>query len=171
MLNQIKGLIKVVGILVLTTFTNQALANWQFGVDVLSVKSDNQKKVNALVGVVGYQFKLSDKLSIIPELSLGSGIKKRSTNEGKLKLTYYMETAVRGRYQLSDKLFVIAGPIVNKTRYKFKNKGVSNERNGKWRLGFNGGIGYQFGTALSFETSYSKTKDNSIWQAGLRYKF
>jgi len=174
MSNKLSRLIKLTSIIFLASISYNATAEWHYGLDVLTVKSDNSKKVNALVGVAGYQFKLSNKLVIIPEISIGTGVKKRHINKEekkKLKLTYYFSGAIRGRYQVTDKFFVVAGPLMNKARFKITQGEITKERNGKWRLGFNAGVGYQLSSTLSAELSYGKTKDTNIWQAGLRYSF
>ncbi|MFT5759002.1 MAG: outer membrane protein assembly factor BamA [Alteromonadaceae bacterium] len=175
MSNKVSKLIRLISLIFLGSVTHTAAANWQFGADVLRVASDKTKAVNVLVGVAGYQFKLSDKFSIQSDLSLGTGVKKRNVSgegsKNKLKLTYYLSVSTLGRYQVTDNFFVVAGVIANKSRYKKTTKSGSTERNGKWRFGLNGGVGYQLNSAFSIGLSYGKTKDNAIWQAGLRYKF
>ena len=168
-----KQLVKVACVIGLWLVTGSAMANWQTGADILAIKSDNHKRVNAFAGVVGYQFNVSEKFAIVPEFTLGAGIKKRREkgSEQTLKLSRYMAGSLNARYKVSPKMYIFGGPTVDKVRYRVKHKTNGKHREGKWRAGLKAGFGYQISSAIAAELSYGQTKNDKLFRAGIRVKF
>ena len=129
--------------------------------------------LGAIVGSLGYEFNLSDEVTITPEARIGFGVRDDNFgNIGDVELSRLYGAATRVSYNAPAGLYVFGqASYVN---YEFKASlrdfNQSNKED-SWRFGFGAGIGYYFTERVGLEASYENVDSENFFTGSLRFRF
>lgn len=152
--------------------------NWSVGGGYLNLSSDSQSidiSLGSLYGSVAYTYQTDHKkLSIVPELKLGTGISDDSvrlySTKVDVELERFVNFSVKVQYDVTDQVFVFVMPSYANAKIEASAGGLS-ESDSEWDFGVGTGIGYQFNAQTDVALSYEKFDDTDVISAGFSYSF
>ncbi|XOV81074.1 MAG: outer membrane beta-barrel protein [Aestuariibacter sp.] len=153
-----------------------AADGWQVGASYLHLSDDSGQRIglSALALTAGYEFEMTERFSVIPEVRLGIGTNKDDVNSlsGRMdvEIDRFTSLGVRLQYSFDNNVYLYAAPIwanldISASSSSFSFSDDSSE------LGGAVGLGYRNAANWSFDAAYEKYDDTDTLQLGLRYHF
>ena len=147
-----------------------ASANWSAGAGYANL-SDDDLSLGVIFGSVAYEFaQEGSKLSLIPELRLGTGISDDNMGGIKLEVERFATLSVRGQYNFDNGFYAYAMPsYVNiDAKATFSGNSYSDD---EWEFGFGAGVGKKLNEKTSVEASFESYDGLEVFTVGFKYAF
>lgn len=153
-----------------------AADGWQVGASFLHLSDDSDLDIglSALTLNAGYEFEMTERFSVIPEVRLGVGTNEDDVYLGfgrtDVEIDRFTSLGVRLQYSFDNNVYLYAAPIwanvdISASSGSFSFSDDSSE------LGGAVGLGYRNAANWSFDAAYEKYDDTDTLQLGLRYHF
>ncbi len=172
---------------------------WQVGLDYIHLTNQDttaDAKLPAIAASLGYQFRLSPKISLTPEISLGKGVNEDRlsglmSDDGitplenvRMELIRYLSASLKLGYDLSPDMAVFIAPTLSQQKLRiWGNMGCPENvvcvtaispfevTEDDWSTGATLGGQFRLTSNLGLEASYSHHSDSKLFNAGIRYRF
>lgn len=134
----------------------------------------NYSNIIGGAGYLGYNLPLKDKISIIPEGRLGTGLTTSSmensalsTNDIKLGINYFLSLGAKAQYDIDSKVYVNGGLAFTKVSTKVKVGIYSASTTSNLRLGLSLGGGYKLSETLAIDARMDIVDDINMYSLGV----
>ena len=147
-----------------------AAANWSAGAGYANI-SDDDLSLGVIYGAVAYEFaKEGSKLSLVPELRLGTGISDDNISGAKLEVESFTALSVRGQYNYDNGFYAYVMPSYANLDVKASFRGASFSDD-EWNFGFGAGVGKKLNDKTSVEASFENYDGTDVITVGFKYAF
>lgn len=147
-----------------------ASANWSAGAGYANL-SDDSLDLGVVYGAVAYEFvEEGSKLSLIPELRLGTGISDDKMDGVKVEVERFTALSLRGQYNYDNGFYAYVMPSYANLDIKasFRGESFSDDT---WEFGFGAGVGKKLNEKISVEASFESYDGTDVFSVGFKYAF
>lgn len=162
----------------LLTLPLTASANWSAGGGYAKLSDDldgDDLSIGMLYGTVAYEFNKADSpYSIMPEISLGTGISDDKIGRVEIEVDRFFALSLRGQYNYDNGAYLFVQPSyanLKVTANFTSNFNNNKESDDNWEFGFGAGVGKKLTEKMSIEAAYSNYDDTDLISIGFKYDF
>lgn len=151
-----------------------ASANWKLGVGYGNI-SDSEDGIDLSLGGLmvsaGYQFDLTESVSLTPQLRYGLGIQDDEVSGVDIELDNFYALSLKASTTLGEKAYAYVVPSYGKLELTGSAGGYSVSADSDWEFGFGAGVGYNVSENTSIEVSYESFDGADLIGLGARFTF
>ena len=164
-----------------TVASFSASAEWVGGVNVFNLSSDDdgvEIGVNGVSGSIGYEFKNSSPVYIVPEVRVGTGISGHTENilgvDVDFELDQFYGAALRAQYDVADNISLFVAPTY--TNFKLSASGSVLGNNftvseDEWDAGVYAGAAFKVSDSAAVEVTYESVDGIDMAGVGMKFSF
>jgi len=132
----------------------------------------NEVSLNAVFGSLGYEYKVTNTFTLIPELRVGLGVGDDTVTYNNVsvdvELDEFIAFSVKGQLDLSEQFYLFANPSYGRVGLSASHSnGSASDSSAEFGVGF--GAGLQISNSTALELSYEDF--NGTDAIGLSLKF
>lgn len=171
---------KKTALLLLPLMSFSAQADWVGSLDVKRFTLKNtgpNLHLDSLAATLGYEFDITDKFKLVPQLTYGIGIGDDTLSwpadnqTWRFELDKHYEVSLRAQYQFTDNLYGFASVIRNSMETSTISTNNNRLTSSRTEWGAAIGVGYQLTERSSVELSYQSIASTDVFSLGYRYRF
>lgn len=161
---------------VLASTSFSSLANWTGGVSYIKMSDEinhSDLTFGVVAGSLAYEYKKSDKFSLVPELRVGTGIKDDTIDwivDIDIDVKRFISLSVRGQYDFNNKWYGFAAPSYSNVDVEASRNGYSVSED-EWEFGYNAGFGINVSETTAIEVMFEDFDGTKLVGAGLKFAF
>ncbi|GEA11955.1 outer membrane beta-barrel protein [Alteromonas sp. KUL49] len=151
-----------------------ASANWELGVGFGNF-SDSDDGVDLSLGGLmvsgGYQFDLTESVSLTPQLRYGIGLQDDEVSGIDVELDNFYALSVKAQTMLGEGVYAYLVPSYGKVELTGSAGGFSISADSDWEFGYGAGLGYMVSDTAWLEVSYESFDGTDLLSFGAKFTF